>query len=530
MKSEVLLNLMILVLVAIFSSTQSSPDCDIVSPTALKEFRDSLSGSTLDPEDTAYKNASLMQNRRVTKLPGLIVYASDASDIQKTVLFASKHNVKLAIQSTGHSYVGRSTVEGGILLNLSELNRIDVKLNSVRSIHGEVTVETGNMWARVYEEVDKHDRVVVGGADGSVGMGGYTQGGGHSPIGRSLGLAVDSLLEVKLITADGSTVTTSTSGTTIKHTNGTVINSNDADLFWALRGGGGGTWGVVLSFTFKLHLPPNNGMVRVSATYPMYYYEEPILHSPGAPIMKKFTEYVKTLDNKWGGYILLNNVPLDDTMTYFGTLSCVLLHFGGWTQELQNQMEDLLDHLNGTTIHQDFKNYTSFWDYEGKTTPDKGGYRLYMYNVLLQNDSNFDGVVDLLVDHAKRVPLQITQGCTDVLIGGAMTDIPSSETAVGPGFRAATHSMSCYVAYGNAKDDAEAEKYGLQFGNELKKFGDGVYFNEPTEDIPDWKEEYWGMEKYSRLLEIKKKWDPEHLFWCHHCVGSDLIRKQYCSV
>ncbi|ESO97044.1 hypothetical protein LOTGIDRAFT_239224 [Lottia gigantea] len=501
--------------------------CPLIPLTQLNDFKKSLTGPTLSPADVGYANASLMQNRRVTEHPGLIVYALDASDVQKTVVFSKKHSLKLAVQSTGHSYVGRSTVEGGILLILSKLKQIKVELNSTRSPHGEVMVETGNMWGGVYEEVDKYGRVVVGGSDPSVGMGGYTQGGGHSPICRSLGLAVDNLLEVKLIIADGGTVTTSTSGTTIKHTNGTVINSNDADLFWALRGGGGGTWGVVLSFTFKLHLPPNNGMMTAISVFNMYELNSGFI-APGAAVLKKYFEFLKTVDEKWGGYALYSTMPLDNT--HFGTLTLDLVYFGGWTQAVQNKMDAFMATLTTKPVYTALKKYTSFWEYQKNVPADRGGARIYLYNSLLQNDTDYDSLVDTLVQHAVTKPYPLLQGCTNTFIGGATRQGSEKETSISVGFRTATHSLSCFLGWGDPKYDADGEKFGLRFGDELQKYGKAVYFNEPTEDISDWKEATWGKDNYARLLTIKKKWDPEQLFWCHHCVGSDLPRKQYCPV
>ncbi|XP_050397596.1 uncharacterized protein LOC126815736 [Patella vulgata] len=485
-------------------------------------FIKSLTGTALKPQDPEFNNATLMQNRRVTKYPGLIVFVNDVQDVQKSVRFAKQHNLLVAIQSTGHSYIGRSTVSGGLLINLSKMRGIKINLNSTRCASGEISVESGNTWGRVYQEVDKYQRVIVGGADPSVGMGGYSQGGGHSPISTSLGLAVDHLLEVTLVTADGKLVTTSAAGTKVYEDSGTVTETTNSDLFWALRGGGGGTWGVVVSFTFKLH-PAPSGFLRAYAVYPMFVKKT----APGVKVLKTFYQLMKSMSPGWGGYMLFNDAPLDATLTNFGSVTIALVHYGAYTPQLEDEAKMLLEKIGVPPFTYGLVNRTNFWDYEKNSKPDTGGYRIYLFNSLLQDDTDYDGMVDTLVTQLVSPPYGSEMFCTDTILGGAMRSQPKDATSINPGFRSASHSLSCALVWGDTKLDDVASKAGLKNGDQLKGFGGGIYFNEPTENVTEWKTEFWG-DNYNRLLSIKQKWDPDNFFTCEKCVGSDIHTKQYC--
>ncbi|KAK3607170.1 hypothetical protein CHS0354_004434 [Potamilus streckersoni] len=127
----------------------------------------------------------------------MIVMANSVEDVQKSVLFANRYDLLVTVHSSGHDYNGRSTADGSLMIDLSSMKEISINLQSKRHEAGEVTVESGNSWLKIYEKVQSVDRVVVGGSSHTVSPGGYTLGGGHSPISRSFGLAADQVLETK---------------------------------------------------------------------------------------------------------------------------------------------------------------------------------------------------------------------------------------------------------------------------------------------------------------------------------------------
>ncbi|KAL9105197.1 MAG: hypothetical protein Q9187_008770, partial [Circinaria calcarea] len=165
----------------------------------------------------------------------------EASDYQKAIKFAQNNNIRLVIRNTGHDYIGKSTGAGALGIwthNLKDIGFLDY--NSQYYTGKAVKVGAGVQGIEAYEAAHKHGLVVVGGNCPTVDLaGGYTQGSGHGPLASKFGLAADQVLEWEVVTATGELLTASP--------------LKNSDLYWALSGGGGGTYNVVLSMTSKAY-------------------------------------------------------------------------------------------------------------------------------------------------------------------------------------------------------------------------------------------------------------------------------------
>ncbi|XP_059154795.1 uncharacterized protein LOC131940187 [Physella acuta] len=486
-----------------------------------------LDGDLISPFDDRYMNASYIHNIRKTKLPGFIVVPSTIQDVQRAILYARRHNLHLTVRSSGHDYIGRSTHDGSLNLFLISMNRIEVKLDSVRNKAGEVKVQTGASWLEVYTEVDKVrgpdesgttvGRVVVGGSAHTVAMGGYTQGGGHSPIGRQFGLAADNLLEATIVTADGKIRVVNASMTLTYEFNGTHTITDNTDLFWAIRGGGGGTWGVVVDFTFKLHYAPER-FRNILAVIPLF-------DDTGFAFNKKAVadalKIVNGLSPDWGGYVITSPDPVQFT-TYTGSLFVFFNHFGSNSSASNSQIDPLLKHP--AVIYSEDHWYKTFLEYEVHAVTDPYGVQ-YVFNSFIQpetlvNNTTLTKFVDLL-----HFMLDVEMGCAGTLIGGNMAASSGGSTPIHPAFRTGIMAMTCGKNW--PMESGYADEDGIEatisVAERLYAFGTGSYLNEPAEDMPDWKNRFWGnISTYDRLLEIKKRYDPDNYLWCHNCVGSDL--------
>ena len=162
-----------------------------------------------------------------------IAYCASAGDVASAIRFAERHNVELSVRSGGHCYGGWSTGPG-LVIDVSPMNRV-----SVDTAKGLVTVGSGTRLIDLYAALAPHNVAVPGGSCPSVGIAGLTLGGGFGVLGRKLGLTCDSLESAEVVLASGDTIT--------------CDEGQHSDLFWALRGGGGGSFGVVTSFTFVTH-------------------------------------------------------------------------------------------------------------------------------------------------------------------------------------------------------------------------------------------------------------------------------------
>jgi FAD/FMN-containing dehydrogenase len=205
---------------------------DAAGARAWRELERRLSGRVLRPADRGYARAALPFNRRYADVrPAGIARCASTADVREAILWAREHDVPLAARSGGHSYAGYSTTPG-LLIDLGAMRRVRVDDEA-----GTVTAQSGARNTDVYRGLQPHGVAISAGRCPTVGIGGLALGGGFGFSSRALGLTCDSLLETTLVTAEGRVLTCSA--------------RQHPDLFWALRGGGGGNFGVSTSFRFR---------------------------------------------------------------------------------------------------------------------------------------------------------------------------------------------------------------------------------------------------------------------------------------
>ncbi len=213
------------------TTTQTAPSP--IGEATLAEFAAGLRGTTIQPGDENYDRERSIWNAAHDRHPAVIARCAGVADVIRTVDLARSEGLPLAVRGGGHSIPGFSTVEGGIVLDLSRMNGIRVD-----PIHRTVTAEAGCTWKDLDAETQQFGLAVTGGLVSSTGIAGFTTGGGIGWLMRKHGLACDNLVGADVVTADGQFVHASA--------------DEHPDLFWGLRGGGG-NFGVVTSFEFQLH-------------------------------------------------------------------------------------------------------------------------------------------------------------------------------------------------------------------------------------------------------------------------------------
>jgi FAD/FMN-containing dehydrogenase len=221
----------------------------IIIDNATSALRAGLDGRLILPGDADYDAARTIVANSADKRPGVIVRVKTARDVQRTIAAARAGDIELAVRSGGHSSAGHSTTEGGIVLDLRDMNAIAID-PATRT----AWVETGATAGQVTAAAAAHGLAVGFGDTASVGVGGITLGGGVGYLARKWGLAIDSLLAAEIVTADGRLLCAS-------------LETNP-DLFWAIRGGGG-NFGVATRLQFELHeLPAFTGGLMVFTATP----------------------------------------------------------------------------------------------------------------------------------------------------------------------------------------------------------------------------------------------------------------------
>lgn len=250
----------------------------MLNETSIQDFRATLRGGIIEPQDEGYEDARKVYNAMINKRPRMIVRCADVADVIQSVNFARENELLLSIRSGGHNAGGLGICDDGLVIDLSL-----IKYTRVDPLAKTIMVGAGCTWGDIDHATHAFGMAVPGGIISTTGAGGLTLGGGLGYLSRKCGLSIDNLLSADVVLADGSFVTAN-------------ANQNQ-DLFWALRGGGG-NFGVVTSFTFNLH--------PISMIYggPMLYEL-----SESEDVMKWYRELIKDAPDDLNGFFAFLTVP-----------------------------------------------------------------------------------------------------------------------------------------------------------------------------------------------------------------------------
>lgn len=246
--------------------------------TATEELRGQFGAQVILPADPGYDEARALHNGMIDKRPAAIVRCASTRDIGGALEFARASNLAVAVRGGGHNGPGFGSVDGGLVIDLSPMHRVDVDPDR-RLAH----VQGGATWAQVDAATHAHGLATPAGIISSTGVGGLTLGGGHGYLTRKYGLTIDNLVAAEVVLADGRAVTAS--------------ESEHPDLFWALRGGGG-NFGVVASFTFRLH--PVHTVICGPTAWPA---------SATADILRWYRDFLPAQDEDLYGFFAAMTVP-----------------------------------------------------------------------------------------------------------------------------------------------------------------------------------------------------------------------------
>ena len=237
-----------------------------------------LGGEVILPADPGYDDARAVHNGMIDRRPAVITRCRSTDDVVAALDYAQRSGLEIAVRGGGHNGPGFGTVDGGIVIDLSRLDGIDVDADART-----VRVQGGATWGQVDAATHAYGLATPSGIIASTGVGGLTLGGGHGYLSRKYGLTIDNLLEAQVVLADGRVVTAS--------------DSQHPDLFWGLRGGGG-NFGVATSFTFRAH--PVDTVICGPTLWPA---------SATADILGWFREFLPAQDEDLYGFFAVMTVP-----------------------------------------------------------------------------------------------------------------------------------------------------------------------------------------------------------------------------
>ncbi|KAJ7601169.1 hypothetical protein C8J56DRAFT_767713 [Mycena floridula] len=431
------------------------------------------------------------------------VDARSVQDIQATVKFAAKHNLRLVVKSTGHDYLGRSAAKGSLLLWTHNMKTITYNEAFVpkgapasEKYYG-ITLGAGVQWHEAYDAIQTHGRFLVGGlaAGGSVGAaGGWIQGGGHSAFSPQHGLGVDNAIQFNVVTASGQSL---------------IVNSHtNSDLFWALRGGGGGTFAVLASVTYKSHPSTPLTGIFFNATLPnpevaKDLYTKFILLNPSLA------------DAHWGGYGFFT---ADSFFFFYVAPNISLANATDTITPFFNYAKNVSEVTTALTLPFD-SFYT--WYQEFFTSGAQVGTNAELISRLLSRETvetKASEVADLVIGAGTTVLWHL-------VCGGVASEIDPDSAALNPAWRKAAAHLVVGAGWEEGAPAAEiaavegALKAGLSQLEALDP-GAGAYFNEASLYETNPQLTFFGSH-YPRLAAIKRRVDPYDLFLVAEGVGSE---------
>lgn len=433
-----------------------------------RELSASLRGELILPADVGYDTARAVWNGAIDRRPAVIVRAADAADAATTIRFAREQDTPLSVRGAGHGVSGYAVADGGVLLDLSLLNEVHVDPAQRSARAG-----PGVTWAHFDRETHACGLATTGGVVSAVGIAGLTLGGGLGWLLRKHGMVIDNLLSADVVTADGQLVTASA--------------DSHPDLFWALRGGGG-NFGVVTSFQYRLH---------------------PLTHVIGGLLihsrerardgLRFFRDFVRAMPDDIGLRAVLLTTPEGQpafgfALSHSGPIEAAhpsLAALRGWGPPEADlvrtrpypELQNMLDAAAPRGLH-------NYW-------------RSGMFAHLT------DDLIDLIVEHANRAPSVRSSVQLDYY-GGAASRLAPQDTAYP--HRAPLFGILISATWANAEQSEANIVWARELGETVRVAGgDRLYSNQMMADEQDRVRDAYGV-NYDRLVQVKTRYDPTNLF------------------
>jgi FAD/FMN-containing dehydrogenase len=448
---------------------------DMLEPAKVRRLEASLRGSVLQPGTVAYETARRVHNAMIDRRPSLIVRCAGASDVVNAVNFARESELLVAVRSGGHNVAGTAVCDGGIVIDLSQLKgiRVDPAARTVRA-------DAGVRWGELDHEAQAFGLATTGGAVSTTGIAGLTLGGGLGVLMRKHGLACDNLLSVDVVTAEGAFLTASA--------------VENADLFWALRGGGG-NFGVATAFEYRLH--PVGTVLGGLVLYPF---------DRARDMFAFYREFTATAPDELTAYAALITSPDGVKLSaifvcYTGSLAAgeALLRP---VREFGPPMADLICPMPYVDLQKTFD----------PTAPP--GLLNYWKSSFLQELSA--EVTDEMVAAFAMSPSPMTSVVVEHL-GGAVSRVGESETAFS--HRTRPYSATAASLWRDVTQSEANITWTRRLWDAIRPgTSDAVYANYLSHNEGELRVRAAYGSNYERLVAVKTRYDPTNVFRVNHNI------------
>jgi FAD/FMN-containing dehydrogenase len=438
-----------------------------------------FSGTLIGPDDDGYDAARRVYNDMIDRRPALIAVCESIPDVAAALAYARAEGLEVAVRAGGHAAPGFSTTEGGVLIDLSGLKAIHI--NPVRRI---AWVQPGVLWGELDAATQEHGLAITGGRVSSTGVAGFTLGSGSGWLERKMGLAADNLRAARVLTADGHVVTASA--------------TENSDLFWGLRGGGG-NFGIVLEFEFGLR-PVGPIVLGGIMLWP---------RERAPQVLRTYRDLMRQAPDALCGGAVLNHappLPVVPLELQGRPAVGVLVVYAGDPERGAEHIAPLraLGPAVDAVQPMPYAAIQSMLDGDGSI-------KLRHYYRFSFIDELSDPALDTILAAAGDAPS--TQSAVLLQpLGGAFGRVGAMDTALG--HRDAEWGMQVLAQWLEPERDTANRNWVRAFTDALAPWSRPAGFPNFVAEAGDAKavRDAYGAERYARLVEVKDRWDPENVF------------------
>ena len=441
----------------------------VIEETAVEEFKSSLRGEMLRPGDGGYDEARKIWNGMIDKRPALIAQCSGVADVINSVNFARNNDILVSVRGGGHNYPGNCVCNDGLMIDLSKMTGVRVDPNNRTA-----RAQGGTKWGAFDHETQAFGLATPGGTDPDTGIAGLTLGGGIGWLSGKYGLSCDNLISADVVTADGRFLTASA--------------TQNADLFWAIRGGGG-NFGIVTSFEYQLH-PVGPTVLAGSVVYPFDNVKE---------FLGFYSEFSGKMPDEMNIIASIATLPE-------GSKACtILVCYHGSIEEGERVLRPIREFGPPLADNIQPMAYTE----AQKLAAGVPGQQNYLKSHLMGQASA--NAIDTMVDHFERVTSPLSSIGFQQL-GNASNRVESGETAFG--HRDAWYEWMVTSIWLDPGESEVHIRWARECYQSMLPFSFGAYVNQvgtEAEEGADAIKAAFG-DNFQRLATLKQKYDPTNLF------------------
>ncbi len=449
-----------------------------VEESAVQQLKSSLRGDLLRPGDSGYEDARKIWNGMIDKHPALIARCSGTADVIAAINFARDNDLLVAVRGGGHNVAGKAVCDGGIVIDLSPMKGI--RVDPARRV---ARAQPGLTWGEFDHETQAFGLALTGGTQSTTGIAGFTLGGGFGWLAREYGLTCDNLLSADVVTADGRFLTASP--------------TENADLFWGIRGGGG-NFGIVTSFEFKLYPvgPVLGGMVL----YPL---------AQAKSVLRFYRDYIATAPEELSTLVVFMTAPqappLPEHIRGTSVIAIVACYAGPIAagerilqpiRKFGPPAADLIGEMPYTSLQKML---------DAGNPPGRQNYWKAEYIKGLDDDA-----IETVVAYVARQESPMSK-VLFAQLGGAISQVAEDETAYT--HRKAPFVVDIVAQWPDPKESDRNIAWARDFWTAMRPFSaGGVYVNFLSDEGEERVKDAYTPKAYARLVALKNKYDPTNFF------------------